>query len=71
MLHIKEIYPKINLSAGLPALLKSGMDPIKAFDYQVEADTGKITGLWTHSNVRKDKLDCYPHHKLVELLVTL
>ena len=28
----------------------------------------KRPGIWTHTNVRKDKQDSYPDHRLFELL---
>lgn len=37
------------------------------FDYQTAAYYGQ-PGLWTHTNVRTDKFDIYPHPKLVELI---
>lgn len=69
--HIKEIYPKINLSNGIPRLLNEGVGPVKAFEFNEDAYYGKELGVWTHTSVRKDKFDCYPHPKLVELLKSL
>lgn len=71
LLHVEKIYPTINIRAGLPALLKKGVDPTEAFGYQPDCDKGVVTGTWTHTNVRKDKLDCYPHPKLVAMLKAL
>ena len=66
--HAKKIYPKIDMSAGLPQLLKDGVHPKDAFDFNDDAYNGRIKGLWTHTNVRTDKFDCYPDPKLVEML---
>lgn len=69
--HVKEIYPKIDITAGLPALLKQGMHPKDAFEFNADAYNGKIKGVWTHTNVRKDKFDCFPQAELVDLLKSL
>ena len=66
--HSKKIYPKIDMSAGLPQLLKDGVHPKDAFDFNDDAYNGRIKGLWSHTNVRTDKFDCYPDPKLVEML---
>ena len=56
--HIKKIYPKINLQAGLPTILNT-MEPGETFEFNDDAYYGKITGTWTHTNIRSDKYDCY------------
>jgi hypothetical protein len=66
--HVKKTYPKINMSNGLPQLLKDGIHPKDAFDFNEDAYNGRIKGLWTHTNVRKGKFDCFPQNELVELL---
>ena len=66
--HSKKIYPKIDMSAGLPQLLKDGVHPKDAFDFNDDAYNGRVKGLWTHTNVRKDKFDCFPQTELVEML---
>ena len=66
--HANKIYPKIDMTAGLPQLLKDGVHPKEAFDFNEDAYNGRIKGLWTHTNVRTDKFDCYPNPKLVEML---
>lgn len=68
LLHLKDIYPKMDLVHGLPKLLKAGMNPAEAFEFNREAYEAKQFGLWTHTNVRKDKYDCFPQPELVELL---
>jgi hypothetical protein len=42
----------------------------KAFDYQPLATEGG-SGIWSHTNFRKDKSDIYPHPKLIEMLRSL
>ena len=66
--HVKNIYPDIDMTAGLPQLLKDGVHPKDAFGFNDDAYNGRIKGLWTHTNVRTDKFDCFPDPKLVELL---
>lgn len=68
IIHIKKIYPKINLDNGLPRLLKAGVHPKDAFEYNENCDTGRELGVWTHTNVRRDKFDCHPDPRLVEML---
>jgi peptidoglycan hydrolase-like protein with peptidoglycan-binding domain len=69
--HAKKIYPDIDMSAGLPQLLKDGVHPKDAFGFNDDAYNGRVKGLWTHTNVRKGKYDCYPCPKLVEMLKEL
>lgn len=38
------------------------------FDYKDELMTTTLPGIWTHVNVRKDKFDSYPDHRMLELL---
>ena len=40
----------------------------KAFEYSEAACQGKITGLLSHTNVRKDKSDVFPQVELIQLL---
>lgn len=69
--HVKKIYPTIDMSAGLPKLLKDGVHPKDAFEFNKDAYYGKVNGLWTHTNVRQDKFDCFPQKELVDLLKEL
>ena len=69
--HLKDIYPKMNLVNGLPKLLKDGVHPKDAFEFNTDAYNAKQFGLWTHTNVRKDKSDCFPQLELVEMLKQL
>ena len=69
--HVETTYPKINITSGLPKLLKDGMHPKDAFEFNKDAYYGKVKGLWTHTNVRKDKFDCFPQQELVDMLISL
>lgn len=60
----------INLAKGLQNRLKT-MDPLKAFSLYSDAVSGKVQGLLSHTNVRKDKYDVFPQPELVELLKNL
>jgi hypothetical protein len=71
ILHLKDIYPKMDLENGLPKLLKEGVHPKEAFEFNSDAYNAKQFGLWTHTNVRKDKFDCFPQPELVEMLKNL
>jgi len=70
ILHIQEIYPKIDITKGLISELKT-KTPAEAFEFNNNAYNGKIYGMWTHTNVRKDKFDCYPDPRLIEMLKSL
>lgn len=71
MKHISVIYPEIPLTKGIPELLKQGVPPAEAFGFNEDAYNGKIPGTWSHTSVRKGKMDVYPHPKLVEILIEL
>ena len=59
----------IDVRAGLPALVKEkGAD---AFEFNSDAYYGKVKGLWTHTNTRKDKVDMFPQQELLDMLVSL
>jgi len=61
---------QIDIRLGLKQLIQKH-GPKKAFDYHEDACYGKIKGLLTHTNVRKDKSDCYPHPDLVDMIISL
>lgn len=60
----------IDLHIGLVQWIKK-FGPNKAFEFQEDAYYGKVKGLLTHTNVRRDKFDCYPHPGLIDMLLTL
>ena len=43
----------------------------KGFEFNENAYYGKVKGMWTHTNVRKDKFDMYPSPNLIDMLVSL
>ena len=59
----------IDIRAGLPALIKE--KGAEAFEFNEDAYYGKIKGLWTHTNTRKDKVDMFPQQELMDMLVSL
>ncbi|HEX8517223.1 MAG TPA: N-acetylmuramoyl-L-alanine amidase, partial [Bacteroidia bacterium] len=60
---------KIDVKSGLKTLLdqNKGTD---AFLLNTDALAGK-PGVWTHTNVRKDKFDCSPQDNLISMLKSL
>ena len=60
----------IDIRSGLREYLKVPYKPSFAFDLKEEALKGS-PGLWTHSNVRKDKSDCFPQPELISLIQSL
>jgi len=59
----------IDITDGLPKLIKSvGAD---AFEYIPEVVRGNCKGLWTHTNVKKTKVDMFPQPELMDMLVSL
>lgn len=42
-----------------------------AFEYNEEAFYGKVKGMWTHTNTRKDKTDMFPQQELLDMLLDL
>ena len=59
----------IDVRAGLPSLIKEkGAD---AFEFNEDAYYGRIKGLWTHTNTRKDKVDMFPQQELMDMLTSL
>ena len=60
----------IDMRIGLRQWIKK-YGPIKAFGFQEDAYYGKVKGLLTHTNVRKDKTDCYPDQRLIDIILSL
>ena len=67
----------LDLSARFKIDLKSGLQPLllqnkgnDAFLLNKDAQAGK-PGLWTHTNVRKDKFDCVPQDNLIAMIKSL
>lgn len=57
----------IDLSKGLAERLLK-MTSNDAFEYSKNIVAGKINGILSHTNVRKDKFDVFPQKELVEML---
>ena len=70
IIEIKRRHPKIDLEKGLKEWVTIE-DPITAFSFKDDAFNGKIKGVLTHTNVRKDKSDCTPQVMLVNILKNL
>ena len=67
----------IDLSTRFSIDIKSGLKPLlmenkgaEAFLLSQDALAGK-PGLWTHTNVRKDKFDCSPQDNLIAMIKSL
>ena len=59
----------IDVRAGLvEAIKKNGAG---GFDFNEDAYYGKVKGMWTHSNTRKDKSDMYPCPNLIDMLLSI
>ena len=59
----------IDVRKGLVDLIKKvGVD---AFDYNPDAFNGRIRGMWTHTNTRRDKFDMFPQQELIDMLLSL
>lgn len=61
---------EIDVRKGLPELIRKH-GPIKAFEFNEDVYNGKLKSLVTHTNVRKDKSDCFPQQELVDMLLSL
>jgi len=46
-------------------------NPHRAFEYKEELSKGRIRGVLTHGQVRKDKSDVFPQKELIEMLLSL
>lgn len=70
LLHLSKKH-NIDLDRGLKNWLETLKKPALAFDYFVDAVGGKVFGLLSHTSVRRDKSDVYPHPKLVDMIKSL
>jgi N-acetyl-anhydromuramyl-L-alanine amidase AmpD len=62
--------PGINIHRGLQEWLKT-MSPVEAFEFNDDAFYGRYGGMFTHTNVRKDKVDMSPQPELLEMIKRL
>lgn len=58
----------IDLEIGLKEWILNDKD---AFGYKTDAVSGKVKGLLSHTNVRKDKSDIFPQKEMLEMLKSL
>jgi Putative peptidoglycan binding domain/N-acetylmuramoyl-L-alanine amidase len=59
----------IDIRKGLPELIRQkGAD---AFDFFNPKYVEANKGLWSHTNVRKDKVDMFPQQELIDMLLSL
>lgn len=62
----------IELRSGVVAQLHADPEnPMRAFEYKDELSRGRVFGVLTHGQVRKDKSDVFPQPELIEMLLTL
>lgn len=72
---LKTLLMELSATHGID--LKSGLqerlikDIPTGFDYSSDVVYQKKFGLFSHSNVRRDKFDCYPHEALVAMILGL
>jgi len=59
----------IDIHKGLIQEIKS--KGVKGFEFNSDAYYGKIKGMWTHTNTRKDKSDMFPQQELIDMLLSL
>ena len=59
----------IEVRDGLVAEIKK--KGAKAFEFNKDAYNGKVKGMWTHTNTRKDKFDLFPQTSLIDMLLSL
>lgn len=59
----------IDVRKGLPELIKQmGTEAFDVFDVKL---CERTPGLWSHTNVRKDKVDMFPQQELIDMLLSL
>lgn len=72
----------IDLKSGIQEMLKKSSRPGAsqyypvpggpgAFNYNEDANLGKIKGVLTHGHVRKDKSDIFPQQEMIDMLMKL
>lgn len=59
----------IDIRKGLISEIK--VKGVEAFEFNSDAYYGKIKGMWTHTNTRKDKVDMFPQQELIDMLLSL
>jgi len=59
----------IDIRDGLIANIRR--NGVNGFDFNEDAYYGRIKGMWTHTNTRKDKFDLFPQPNLIDMLLSL
>lgn len=59
----------IDIHKGLISEIK--IKGVEAFEFNSDAYYGKVKGMWTHTNTRKDKVDMFPQQELIDMLLSL
>jgi hypothetical protein len=59
----------IDVRAGLVEEIKA--KGASGFEFNEDAYYGKVKGMWTHTNTRKDKVDMFPQPELLDMLLSL
>jgi len=59
----------IDVRKGLVEEIKK--NGVKGFEFNENAYYGKVKGIWTHTNTRRDKVDMFPQQELIDMLLSL
>ena len=59
----------IDLHTGLYQWIKK--EGAKAFEFKEDAYYGKVKGMVTHGNIRKDKFDLFPQPEMMDMILSL
>ena len=59
----------IDVRKGLVEEIKK--NGAKGFEFNDNAYYGRVKGMWTHTNTRKDKVDMFPQQELIDMLLSL
>lgn len=68
ILHIAE-RDGIDIRKGLVEEIKK--KGVGGFEFNTDAFNGRIKGMWTHTNTRRDKTDMFPQQELIDMLLSL
>ncbi len=68
LLHLAD-RDNIDIREGLPKLIKEV--GVKAFDFNQDMYEGKIKGVISHTNTRRDKFDIFPQQEMLDMLTSL
>jgi hypothetical protein len=68
ILHVAD-RDNIDVTKGLVEEIKN--KGVKGFEFNEDAYYGRVKGMWTHTNTRKDKFDMFPQQELIDMLLTL